>query len=99
MSGYSNVYLKQLFSVIASLKDENECAAFFEDLCTVRELIDMAQRYETAVLLDQGKSYQTIAESIGISTATISRVNRCLVYGAGGYKMVLDRAKESSNED
>ena len=94
MPNYRNESTERLFAAILSLKSAQECAAFFDDLCTIKEIRDMAQRLDTAVLLDQGQSYQQIAGTVGISTATISRVNRCLSYGAGGYRAVIDRMKE-----
>ena len=83
----------RLFEAILSLKDIDECYNFFEDLCTITELRDMCQRLDTAFLIDEGESYQKISEQIGVSTATISRVSRCLNYGAGGYRSVIDRMK------
>ncbi len=81
----------ELFSAILSLENAEECKLFFEDLCTIKELADMAQRLETAKMLTNGKTYEQIAKDVEISTATISRVNRCIQYGKGGYKLVLDR--------
>lgn len=85
----------RLFQAILSLKDTDECYNFFEDICTITELKDMCQRLDTAFLIDEGISYQKISERIGVSTATISRVSRCLNYGAGGYRAVIDRMKEA----
>lgn len=79
----------QLFQAILSLKDQEQCYKFFEDICTISELKAMAQRLEVARMLDEGCIYETIVEKTGASTATISRVKRCLVYGADGYKTVL----------
>lgn len=84
----------RLFRAILSLKTVEECYSFFEDICTITEIKDMSQRLDTAFLVDKGISYQNISEQIGVSTATISRVSRCLNYGAGGYKTVIDRLKE-----
>lgn len=84
----------RLFRAILSLKDTEECYNFFEDICTITEIKDMVQRLDTAFLIDDGVSYQKISEQIGVSTATISRVSRCLNYGAGGYRTVIDRMKE-----
>lgn len=84
----------RLFRAILSLESVDECYAFFEDICTITELRDMTQRLDTAFLIDKGISYQKISEQIGVSTATISRVSRCLNYGAGGYRSVIDRMKE-----
>ena len=80
-----------LFEAILSLKDQEECRAFFQDLCTVAELRAMAQRLEVAQLLDQGLIYNDILQRTGASSATISRVNRALQYGADGYKTILPR--------
>ena len=82
-----------LFRVILSLSSVDECYDFFEDLCTVKELTAMVQRYEVAELLDQGKTFSTITEETGASPATIARVNKCLQYGEG-YSKALDRAKK-----
>lgn len=90
-----NKSIEQLCRVLAELKSTEECRAFLEDLCTIRELQDMAQRLETAILLDQGCSYLKISEQVGISTATISRVNRALVYGADGYRLAIDRLNDT----
>ena len=80
-----------LFEAVLALKDQEECRAFFQDLCTVAELKAMAQRLEVAQLLDQGLIYNDILRRTGASSATISRVNRALQYGADGYKTVLPR--------
>ena len=84
----------RLVRAILSLRDVEECYNFFEDICTITELKDMCQRLDTAFLIDEGISYQKISDRIGVSTATISRVSRCLNYGAGGYRAVIDRMKE-----
>ena len=84
----------RLFRAILSLQSVDECYAFFEDICTITEIKDMCQRLDTAFLIDEGISYQKISDLIGVSTATISRVSRCLNYGAGGYRAVIDRMKE-----
>ena len=81
----------ELFSAILKLETVEECYAFFEDICTVNELKALAQRLQVAKMLRAGDSYDTIVEETGASTATISRVKRCLVYGADGYTLVLDR--------
>lgn len=94
-----NESMDQLFQAICQLSSPEECYAFFEDLCTIKEMQDMAQRFDTAILLDQGMSYQKIAERVGVSTATISRVNRCLNYGTGGYRKALDQMKNKENQD
>lgn len=82
-----------LFTAILQLKTTKECYFFFEDICTVAELKSLAQRLEVAKKLDDGASYSEIAAATGASTATISRVKRCLNFGADGYRLVLDRLK------
>ena len=89
--------IDSLFEVILLLKDEAECYQFFEDALTIPELLSVAQRWEVARSLDQGNTYADIAERLAASTATISRVNRALSYGAGGYRLLLDRCKQSAN--
>ena len=80
-----------LFEAILSLKDKEECYIFFEDVCTVNELLSLSQRFEVAAMLRAQKTYLDIAEKTGASTATISRVNRSLNYGNDGYDMVFCR--------
>ena len=74
-----------------SLESVEECRRFFDDLCTINEIHAMAQRLEVAVLLNEGETFNNIVEKTGASTATISRVNRCLRYGAGGYRGILSK--------
>ena len=81
----------QLFSAILTLKTEEECYQFFEDICTISELRAMAQRLEVARMLKAGHIYDEIVSATGASTATISRVKRCLNYGADGYTTILER--------
>ena len=88
----------ELFEAILCLKDKEECYRFFEDVCTVNELLSLSQRFEVAHMLKEKKTYLEIAEKTGASTATISRVNRCLQYGNDGYSLVLDRLKDADNE-
>ncbi len=83
-----------LYDAVLSLKSHEECQAFFQDLCTVAELRAMSQRLEVAQLLDEGMIYNDILERTGASSATISRVNRALQYGANGYKTILPRIKK-----
>ena len=83
-----------LFEAVLALETPEECRAFFQDLCTVAELRAMAQRLEVAQLLDEGLIYNDILQRTGASSATISRVNRALQYGADGYKAVLPRLKK-----
>ncbi len=85
----------RLFDAVMSLKNREECYAFFDDICTVNELLSLSQRFEVAGMLREKKTYSEIAEQTGASTATISRVNRCLNYGSDGYHMVLNRLEEN----
>ena len=80
-----------LFSAILSLKDKEECYTFFEDICTIKELETMSQRLEVAKMLIAGSTFNEIVSATGASTTTISRVNRCLNYGDGGYRKVIDK--------
>ncbi|MCM1044994.1 MAG: YerC/YecD family TrpR-related protein [Candidatus Gastranaerophilales bacterium] len=80
-----------LFDAILSLEDRDECYRFFEDLCTVNELLSLSQRFEVASMLKEHKTYLEIAEKTGASTATISRVNRSLNYGNDGYELVFSK--------
>jgi len=86
------------FEAILALKTEEDCKMFFEDICTIKELQSLFQRFRVACLLDAGKNYIEVSETTGASSATISRVNRCLNYG-GGYRMALDRLKEAGKLD
>ena len=83
-----------LFDAILSLNNKEECYSFFEDLCTVNELLSLSQRFEVASMLKSGKTYMEIAEKTGASTATISRVNRSLNYGNDGYEMIFGRLEQ-----
>ncbi|MEL7610032.1 MAG: YerC/YecD family TrpR-related protein [Bacillota bacterium] len=80
-----------LFDAVLTLRSREECYRFFEDICTIAELKSISQRLEVAKLLRKNVTYHDISERLGASTATISRVNRSLEYGAGGYQLVLDR--------
>lgn len=83
-----------LFNAILSLENLEECYQFFEDACTINEVMAIAQRFEVANMLREKHTYLEIAEATGASTATISRVNRCLNYGSDGYNLVMDRLAE-----
>ena len=87
-----------LFDAILSLETREECYNFFQDLCTISELRSMEQRYEVATLLNDGMIYNDILEKTGASSATISRVNRSLIYGNGGYESVLEKMKEKEGK-
>jgi TrpR-related protein YerC/YecD len=86
--------VKQLFEAILTLQNTEECHTFFEDICTVNEILSLAQRLEVARMLTEKKTYIEIAEKTGASTATISRVNRSLNYGCDGYELVFERMKD-----
>jgi TrpR-related protein YerC/YecD len=88
--------LDQLFQAVLKLKNLEDCYIFFDDLCTVNEIQSLAQRLEVAKMLRQGYTYHKIETETGASTATISRVKRCLNYGNDGYKLVLDRIEEDT---
>ena len=81
----------RLFDAVLSLKDRDECYKFFEDVCTINEILSLSQRFEVARMLTENKTYLEISEKTGASTATISRVNRSLIYGNDGYEMVFGR--------
>lgn len=81
---------EKLYEAILKLKTIEDCDKFFEDLCTINEINAMAQRLDVAVLLKKGETFNNIVEKTGASTATISRVNKCLKYGSGGYDIVLE---------
>ena len=85
---------ENMYKAILTLKDVDECMKFFDDLCTVSELMAMEQRYQVARCLNDGMIYNDILAETGASSSTISRVNRSLQYGSGGYSIVFDRMKE-----
>ena len=87
-----------LFEAILCLKDKEECYTFFEDVCTINELLSLSQRFEVAKMLTDKRTYLDISEKTGASTATISRVNRSLNYGNDGYEMVFARMKKDNGE-
>jgi len=86
-----------LFEAILTLKDVDECYKFFEDVCTIKEILDISQRLKAARMLDSGSNYIEVCNETGMSSATISRVSRCLEYGSGGYGIVIERLKEKEN--
>lgn len=92
-----NEAVDSLFDAILCLENRDECYGFFEDLCTVNELLSLSQRFEVAAMLKAHKTYLEIAEKTGASTATISRVNRSLNYGNDGYDMVFNRLNEKKS--
>lgn len=91
--------MDSLFQAILHLNTLEECGNFFEDLCTISELRAMEQRFQVAAMLDEGRIYSDIAKETGASTATISRVNKCLTYGSDGYRTALDRMKQAKGND
>ena len=91
MSKWHTKQIDELFEAILTLNSVEECYAFFEDACTIKEIIEIAQRLKVAKLLSAGTSYLTVSKEVGVSTATISRVSKCLEYGNGGYQMVMER--------
>lgn len=88
----------QLCQAVLRLNDDEECYQFFEDICTISEIKALAQRLEVAKMLRAGHTYDDIVERTGASTATISRVKRCLNYGADGYNLILERLEENNNK-
>lgn len=88
----------QLFDAILTLKNKDECYDFFEDLCTVNEIVSLSQRFDVALMLEDKKTYVDIAKKTGASTATISRVNRALTYGCDGYELAFKRLKEKNGQ-
>ena len=93
MAKIDKTYLENLYKAILSLQSVDECAAFFDDVCTIQELEALSQRFEVAKLLSVGKNYVDINKLTGASTATICRVSKCLSYGDGGYKTVIEKLK------
>lgn len=89
--------IEKLYKAILTLKTTDECAAFFDDICTIQELEALAQRLEVACNLCEGKSYVDINKSTGASTATICRVSKALNYGDGGYKTVIERLENNAD--
>ena len=89
MVEFSMKAFEGFFEAVLQLKSVEDCQKFFEDVCTIKEMEDMSGRLDVARLLRDGKSYQEVSKLTGASTATISRVNKCLNYGAGGYAIVL----------
>ena len=91
MTKFRRESVDRLFQSILNLESIEECYAYFEDICTIKEIQDMSQRLETAILLSKGLSYQQIAEKADVSSATIGRVSKCLNYGSGGYRKAIEK--------
>ncbi len=96
MKEMNNKSMDTLFRAVLQLKNTDECCRFFMDLCTVSEIKSMSQRMEVALMLKDKRIYTDIAAETGASTATISRVNRCINYGSDGYNLVIDRMREGA---
>ena len=93
MESFHNELTDKLMDTISKLKTRKDSYDFFEDVCTIKEILDMSKRLEAAKLLDKGLSYNEVIERIGISTATLSRISKALNYGTGGYKKVIKKNK------
>ncbi len=98
MAGYTSKSIDRLMKAISLIKTPEECRAFFDDLCTIKELQNMAMRLDTALLLEKGVNYQEISRQTGASTATISRVSRCYNYGDEGYKNIIEKLKKEEKQ-
>ena len=96
-SKYRREDIDELFDGILTLRDREDCYRFFEDICTINEIHSIAQRLQVAKLLSEKKTYNEIEKVTKASTATISRINKCIVYGADGYRRVLDRLNNEEN--
>lgn len=95
MANIHSQAVDKLFEAFLNLESIDECYAFFEDICTIKEIQDMSQRLEVATLLRKGLNYQDISAQTGVSTATISRVSKCLNYGSGGYNAAIDKLEKA----
>lgn len=98
-SRFKSKEIDELFEAVLSLRTEEECYRFFEDICTINEIHSITQRLQVAKLLWDKKTYNEIEDLTKASTATISRINKCLLYGADGYKLVLERLEEEEAEE
>ena len=99
MAEIEKQYLENLYQAILSLESAKECAAFLDDICTIQELEALSQRLEVAGLLNEGKNYVDINKQTGASTATICRISKCLTYGDGGYRTVLERIRQGGSDN
>lgn len=98
MKNFRSESVDRLFQTILNLETVDECYDYFEDICTIKEVLDMSQRLDTAILLSRGLSYQKITEQVDVSTATIGRVSKCLNYGSGGYRNAIEKLKISGEK-
>ncbi|MCQ2409738.1 MAG: YerC/YecD family TrpR-related protein [Clostridia bacterium] len=99
MKNYKNDNTDKLMQAITNIESVDECYALFEDLCTIKEIQDMALRFSTAILLKKGESYQSVVEKIGTSSATICRINQCLNYGSGGYAQAIEKLEKPEEKN
>lgn len=99
MSRFNDQFIDRLFQAVLSLENMEECYKFFEDVCTIPELKELGIRLEVANRLREKQKYSKICEETGASTATISRVSKCLQYGSGGYEMILKRIETNESEE
>lgn len=99
MSAWQTPEVEQLFKAVLSLESMEECRLFFEDVCTIKELLDISQRLEMAKMLYDGAHYSEVSKATGASTTTISRVSKCLEYGNGGYKAVLSKIEREKSKE
>lgn len=98
MNGWHNKSTDELCKALLSLETIEECYAFLEDICTIKETLDIAQRLSVAKMLKKGISYTRITNETGASPATISRISKCCEYGAGGYDIVISRCKDDNDD-
>ncbi len=98
MYKFRNKSVDRLFETMLNLETIEECYEYFADICTIKEVQDMAQRLDTAILLNKGLSYQKITEELDVSTSTIGRVNKCLNYGSGGYRTAIDKLNNAEGK-
>ena len=98
MADFRTEATDRLFQTFLNLENLDDCYKYFDDLCTKKEIIDMAQRLEAAIMLEKRANYLTISKQVGISTATIGRVSNCLRYGSGGYESVIRKLEESEKK-
>lgn len=98
MADFRTEATDRLFQTFLNLESLDNCYKYFDDLCTKKEIIDMAQRLEAAIMLEKGANYLTISKQVGISTATIGRVSNCLRYGSGGYESAIRKLEESEKK-
>lgn len=99
MTPLNNEYIDELYEAVLSLENKDDCRAFFEDLFTINEIISLSQRLSVAKKLDEGKTFSVITAETGASSATIGRVRKCLYYGSGGYKKIIEKLKEKGGEN